>query len=350
MEKRICEIDQKNLWGRCSENNGYLTLYWPESGPEFKVRASEMYAEIEAEYDVHELFIDVFVGSERLMRFPLQKGKYRYLIFRGFDPANEYTVRIARNTQFMPYDEASLIKIHSVDIEGEILDAPKHKYRLEFIGDSLTSGEGCGLTNLEEWIPAVFDSARSYPFYTAINMDASVNVLSQSGYGLYSSWDGNVKSALPLFYPYVCGSYLMDSAAKEGAGDNWNFEKCPIDAVIINLGTNDGSAMKLTDMGWTNESFAASFKKNGVSFLKDVRSKNPNAQIVWAYGMLGLEMKEHILDVVNSYIQETGDEKVSYFELPDSSDIYVGKRNHPTPQGHKITADALSDYLKSILM
>ncbi len=215
----IKQIENKKIWGRCSLSDDELVLFWTESGVEFNVKAGFMEAEIDAEYQMFELWLDVFIDDERVMRFPLREGKHRYQILRGFDKTKETRVRIARNTQSMPDDSVSLIKICLIDTDAEFLPVDNRTYRFEFIGDSITSGEGAAALTREEWIPTVFDPAVGYVAKTSKILDAEYSIVSQSGWGLYASWDGNIEYALPVVYPYICGSQKSKESVSAGAGE-----------------------------------------------------------------------------------------------------------------------------------
>ncbi|WP_026659501.1 SGNH/GDSL hydrolase family protein [Butyrivibrio sp. AC2005] len=346
MEYRLSEIENKRIWGRCSSTDDGIALFWTGSGIEVNVSAGYLYADIESTFGTLELWIDVFVDDARIMHFPLLEGRHRYQLMRGFDKSHETNVRIARSTQSMMEECASVIKVFSFDTDGEFLPVKKRKYSLEFVGDSITSGEGAYALSREEWIPTVFDSVNSYAYMTAKMLDADYSILSQSGQGLFASWDGSTECSLPKVYPYVCAAQISEDAKKLGCMDSWDFTGNKKDAVIINLGTNDSSAMKLDK--WSEDEFLQKFKTCGIDFLKSVRESNPDSVIIWAYGMLGNEMEEHIRDIIGTYNTENGD-NVTYLRLPDCTGIHVGARLHPDPEGHRIAAEALADCIGKIM-
>ena len=346
MEYRLSEIENKRVWGRCSSTDDGIALFWTGSGIEVNVSAGYLYADIESTFGTLELWIDVFVDDARIMHFPLLEGRHRYQLMRGFDKSHETNVRIARSTQSMMEECASVIRVFSFDTDGEFLPVKKRKYSLEFVGDSITSGEGAYALSREEWIPTVFDSVNSYAYMTAKMLDADYSILSQSGQGLFVSWDGSTECSLPKVYPYVCAAQISEDAKKLGCMGSWDFTGNKKDAVIINLGTNDRSAMKLNK--WSEDEFLQMFKTCGIDFLKSVRESNPDSVIIWAYGMLGNEMEEHIRDIIETYNTENGD-NVTYLRLPDCTGIHVGARLHPDPEGHRIAAEALADCIGKIM-
>ncbi|SDB53195.1 SGNH/GDSL hydrolase family protein [Butyrivibrio sp. INlla16] len=346
MQYKVADIPHKKIWGRCSSVADELILFWTGSGIELNVRAGHLYADIEAVYDVLEIWIDVFIDDQRIMHFPLLKGKHRYQLMNGFDSTHAASIRVVRSTQSMAESCASVVKISSFETDGEFVPVKERKFSLEFIGDSITSGEGSFALSREEWMPTVFDHVSSYTYMTAKILDADYNIISQSGWGLFASWEGSCECSMQKIYPYVCAAQNCEESKALGCMEKWDFTDFETDAVIINLGTNDSSAMKL-DI-WDEDEFLEQFMTTGNTFLGDIRKNNPGAKIIWAYGMLGNDMEDVIRQIIDTYNKETGD-NVTYLRLPDCSDIHVGARLHPDPEGHRLAAKVLSEYLKEIL-
>lgn len=74
------------------------------------------------------------------------------------------------------------------------------------MGDSITSGEGTvGAVYEEDWISAFFSAENTYPRMVADALSAEYRVISQSGWGIVTGWDGNVENKIPPFYTQVCG-------------------------------------------------------------------------------------------------------------------------------------------------
>lgn len=102
---------------------------------------------------------------------------------------------------------------------------PEPKYRLEFVGDSITSGEGTvGAVYEEDWISAFFSAMNTYPRMVADALSAEYRVVSQSGWGIVTGWDGNVENKIPPFYTQVCGLLTGERNASLGALEDYDFE------------------------------------------------------------------------------------------------------------------------------
>ena len=84
-------------------------------------------------------------------------------------------------------------------------------------------------------------------------------------------------------------------------------------------------------------------------FLKMLRKNNPDAHIVWVYGMIGYEMNFLITNAMNCYQKETGDGNIAFLNLPNTTEETLGARNHPGVKSHERAAKVLVEYLREIL-
>ena len=83
-----------------------------------------------------------------------------------------------------------------------------------------------------------------------------------------------------------------------------------------------------------------------IDFLKTLRKNNPQAHIVWCYGMLGYNLSLAINDAINQYIAKTGDSNVIFLQLPNTTDETVGAHAHPGAKSHERAAQVLIEYLR----
>ncbi|MDE5825042.1 MAG: GDSL family lipase, partial [Lachnospiraceae bacterium] len=179
------------------------------------------------------------------------------------------------------------------------------------------------------------------------------------------TWDNNTRGAIPKYYKEICS--LMQSGENERFGGNkpHDFTSWQPDCVIVNLGTNDASAFEQPQ--WVDEASGKSHKmrKNPdgsynmedmralqqavKDFIALIRECNPNARIVWCYGMLGTDIQLYLCEAVAEYVEATGDRHVSYLQLPDTTTESVGSREHPGYLCHKQAAEVLAGYIAKIL-
>ncbi|MGN0976125.1 MAG: GDSL family lipase, partial [Gemmiger sp.] len=173
-------------------------------------------------------------------------------------------------------------------------------------------------------------------------------VFSQSGWGVLCGWDNDPAHALPPYYESVCGFCGEDSRCDFS---DWN-----ADAVILNLGTNDEGAMhnppfSIPDTGgsFVHPGLCA-LEHKAVSFLTTVRRCNPNAILIWAYGMLGFgSTGEALRRAMERYRAETGDNRAYFVELPNTTAETMGARQHPGAESHRRAAEVLIPFLKEEL-
>ena len=97
------------------------------------------------------------------------------------------------------------IFVTGVDSNGTCYPVPEKKYLLEFIGDSITSGEGTyGATEDNDWIPMYMSYSKNYAKMVSDSLNADCHVISQGGWGVLSGWDNNPNSTLPSVYERAC--------------------------------------------------------------------------------------------------------------------------------------------------
>lgn len=362
---KVKEIRNLKVWGRTTASMEPLTLFWTGSAVECNVRANELWVEVEADYETYEPWMSIMINGAYVSRLMLNKGKQWICLFRGMNKEQIKNVKIVKEVQAMSEDERHCLQIHEFKINGTFLPVEEKPYKLEFIGDSITSGEGSiGAVLEEDWISMWFSTQNNYAHMVAAEMDAEYRIISQSGWGVYTGWDNNPYSALPLYYEKVCGLLKGEKNESLGALQAYDFKKWQPDAIIINLGTNDGSAFnspewrdektgeshkqRLNEDGSFHEADLKKFEEAAYAFIVKVRKNNPYAQIVWAYGMLGYSMLESIKRVVRLYKNLSGDEKICILKLPETNTDTVGARRHPGVLSHQIAAKCIVDQLKNM--
>lgn len=362
----LTEVPHLKVHGRTTGILSPLTLFWTGGALELNVEGSELWVEVEADYDSLEPWIGFVVGGFPVARQMLTAGRRWLCVFRGMSGDKPKNVRIVKETQAMSADPGCRLQIHGVKTDGVFRPVADKPYKIEFIGDSITSGEGAiGARGETDWVPMLFSAVHNYTYLTAEAMDADYRVVSQSGWGVLTSWDNNPRRNIPDAYEPVCG--VVTGARNEalGAGKPNDFAAWRPDVVVVNLGTNDAAAFH--QPAWTDEATGETrkrrlnadgsydaddlraFEEAVGRFLERLRRCNPNARIVWAYGMLGTPMMPAIRRAADAYAKRTGDANVSVFRLPDMTNETAGARSHPGIAAHEQAAKALAAYLRPLL-
>lgn len=352
------DIAELRVLGRTVKNRNPLILFWTGSGIEFNFEGTELWCEFESDYSCYEQWIAVYVNGALLSRQMLQKGRQKVCLFRNMQTRKVNHIKVVKEVQAMPGDPEAYLAIHALYGEGEFCELPEPECKIEFIGDSITSGEGsCGGTVEQDWIAMWFSASHGYPLLVSEALGAECRVVSQSGYGVYCAYDNNLDHVIPRYYEQVCGVLEGTRNLELGAADTYDFSEWQPDYIVINLGTNDGGAFHNPE--WRDE---VTGRKNKMyhgadgmpaaeclkkveeavtGFLKMVRKNNPKAHILWAYGMMGTVVESAIKAGIADYKEETGDKKVCYVALEEIQGEQIGARSHPGIFGHKNAAEQI---------
>lgn len=356
----LSDLPQVRALGRHAGRSP-LTLFYTASGIEVCFTGSELWMCLQADYVQYEPWVGVELNGVRISRFPVNKGTSEICLFRGMTPGVPKHIRVLKEVQAMHDDPAHLLQITGLRYpDGDFLPLPEPSCRLEFIGDSITSGEGAiGAQQEQDWISTFFSAYDHYARMTADALGAEYRIVSQSGWGLVSGWDNDPNHRLMPYYEQICGLAVGTQNIALGAQRAYDFAAWPADAVILNLGTNDAHAMH--NPAWQDLQTGACFQQSdtpqgrarleqtAVDTLKVLRHHNPQALLVWAYGMLGDELRPLLEQAVVRYSEETGDDRVYYLSLPAATAETLGARQHPGAVCHQQAADTLSCFLKEKL-
>lgn len=373
VEYKMNEVPHFHIMGRTSKaagkNGNPVPLFWSGSQLEVKIKSSEIWALVESDYETHEVWLCTWINGRPVSRFMAEKGKSWVCLARNLNPEKENLIGLMRDTQAMSGDGKQIFTIHGVALSngGAFLPVPERKLKLEFIGDSITSGEGlCGNTEEWDWISTWISANKNYAVQTASAFDADFHILSQCGWGVITGWDNNVTSIIPPHYEKVSSLNWGENQKALGAQESWDFSSYQPDFVFVNLGTNDSGAfnqpawkdpatgieykMRTDDNGNPFEEDGLKLSKGICDFLKVLRKNNPKARICWIWGMISLPLvAPYIQKGVDMFVSETGDKLTETLVLDgmegESKNEDKGSRGHPGPLTHKLAAEKLKDYI-----
>lgn len=372
---KINEIESKCFLGRNVkdvENLPEINLFWAASALKINVKACEVWAVFESDYDSNEPWVSIFLNGSRISRFMIEKsGEKSVCLVRGLNSQVENEICIYKDTQPMPGDTKHSLKVKNISLDdnGKFCEIKPAKMKIEFIGDSITSGEGlAGAPEQMEWIPSVFVGSESYAAQVSRYFEADFSVFSQCGWGLCWGWDGNRNNNIPKFYEKVCG--VMEGDFHNQLGENQDYDfKDGSDFVVLNLGTNDDGAF--FQPPWKDEKSGIEYKleldggkisasdneyivQRAKNFLSLIRKHNKNAQIIWCYGMIKLKFIPECLNTaIKQWKKETGDSKIHLLELDSMEDVEKnyedkGSRGHPGKKVHKLAAEKLKKLIENL--
>ena len=323
--------------GRYDPEEQACALWWSGSGFRTRIDCTRLELEAEVAEGGHMPWLAVAVDGAPVARLPLMAGRHRYALLEGMERGFTHEVAVTRDTQPCDSDAAPLL-LRAVYTDGD-LTAPTERHALiEFIGDSLTVGEGCiGPVGAMEWRMAWISNLLAYPTLVSERLNAEKRVIALGGWGVWRSWDGNPDCAISRIYDKLC-------AVVPGGDIPCDFSAQPSpDAVIINLGTNDASALNALEPN-DRAAMQAEITRGALALIRQVRTHAPHAVILWAYGMCGDPLKDCLRAAVEQARAE-GDGRVAWLALENCGDA-MGSRNHPGRSVHQRVAEQIADELR----
>lgn len=361
----ISEISKINIYGRVGIQTDSLPLLFNGSGVEVVTTGSELWIDVETDCGYFEPWVVYEINGAFMGRMMLLPGEHSICLYRSMEPSTPKCVRFYRDTPAMNDDPDIKVLVKGFKTDGEFKDVPRRPYKIEFIGDSITSGEGTyGAHDDMDWLPMYMSASINYATMTAKELNADYHLLSQGGWGVYCGWDNDIRHNIPSMYEKLCGFSRGPKFEAIETQQPYSFEWQP-DAIVVNLGTNDDTAFhqppfvdpdtkniycqRTNADGSYNREDLAKVQKAVVDFLYMLRKHNPNAHIVWVYGMLGYSLNLEIMEAIAKYRAESNDSNVSFLNLPNTQEDGFGSHMHPGLKSHEIASKVLTDYLKGVL-
>lgn len=377
-EYSIYQIKNKRILGRnikdVENSKKPLALFWSGSCLEINVASKEVWALISCDYSFHEPWVCVLLNGCPISRFIPSKEKKQWVcLTRNLNHKKNNLISIMKETQPIPDDLKHSLFIHKIALsdDGKFESIPKRKLSIEFIGDSITTGEGLyGNCDEMDWITTFMSAHKTFQMQVAKTLNADFSVISQCGWGLCWDWTGNRNNTIPSIYNKVCGVLKGKYQEKLGTDLDYDYTQIKNDYVVINLMTNDNAAFSQNP--WKDAQSGKEYKlitnKKGIpekqtfdyivqnvkDFLQQVRAHNSKAKIIWTYGMIKLDIVPVCLKKgIELYKKETCDKDV-YLLLLDSmdklekNDSMKGSRGHPGPVTHKSAAEKIISFIKKI--
>lgn len=257
-----------------------------------------------------------------------------------------HTIRIFKRTEAL----CGKTEFYGLELqENSKLYTPpsRPQRRIEFIGNSITSGYGNEEVSTKKFTGETENSYLSYASITARNLNAEWFLLSYSGKGVYLNSDSSTTNTLPEIYDRICP---LDSSAL------WNFSSWIPDVVVVNLGTNDfGTNGGVPD--------SLPFIQVYETFIQRIHAHYPATAIFCLWGpMKGYPVIDPVsggifssTDILKQYVQKAVDNiqkhsviSIYTFQLSyiDSS-IGYGAEGHPSVYQHRRNAEELTTFIKT---
>ena len=332
------------LMGRMDRTQKPLALDWTGTGVEFRFRGTDAWARLEAPAAAPVMWMIVLADGAPVARFPVEPGIRLYPLLLGLEAEQERTVTLMKETQCMPDQPEATVLLHCVRISGELAELPRRKRKIEFIGDSLTSGEGAlAARDNMEWVTPWFTARGNYSWYACEEMDAERQILSQSGWGACWDYQHTEKNNLSDAYEYTVGVLYGPEAEARGCRKPWDFSTWKPDFVCVRLLTNDNNG--INERGSLEED-REKVIRGAAGLIRKIRKHNPTAKIVWI--LPASDCRPELGGEAVRRAQAEGIQDVYAFALPDYGPGDMGARWHPNAEYNRTAGRLLGAFLKTL--
>lgn len=249
-------------------------------------------------------------------------------------PAGSHVVRLVvkgfrewENRWEVPLVGSVIFRGVTPDARTQLVSPPERPAKLvEFLGDSITEGvlvlnTGPRETWSRERWPEFSDGRRSWAYQSAHLAGVEPRTVGFGRLGLSINANGGVPPALHSF-PFMYSGAPIDKT------------RLP-DAVVINLGTNDGQRV-------SGEVFRPLYQ----AYLETIRKAYPLAQILCLRPFNGAHST-----VIEGVVRELQDLKIRYVDTTDWIDPekHTTDKVHLNLDGNRIAAEKVATILKTVL-
>lgn len=237
-----------------------------------------------------------------------------------------HTVRVERANKV---GEGNM-RITSIEFNGTLKRPQTNAgaLNIEVLGDSISEGIGTGTSSDKAW-----DSAgggdNAYYSYAAVmgrELNANLSVVAYAGKA--------IKEVREECYPYI----------GHGGVGNYNFSAAnQKDVVVINLGTNGAYNVETRGNDTDDD-----IKNEAIALMTEVRKNNPNAYIIWVYGMMAPN-QEHFAAYEDAVLAMNDGKIIAYKIGEKNSFTGHGYDNyHPSKDEHAQYGKELAEYIKTL--
>ncbi|TWI99371.1 GDSL-like lipase/acylhydrolase family protein [Mucilaginibacter frigoritolerans] len=315
--------------GRISLKNPHIPRIWASGvyvEAKFKGSKCEVLINDEVPGDNHN-YLEIVIDGKNPYRIKL-KDKINVISIPDGLSDGEHTILICKDTE----SNTGYIDIVGFRCEQLLPLSAKPKRKIEYFGDSITSGTGMDLSVIAcdkgQW----YDQHNGYMSYgarTSRNLNAQWQLTAQAGVGLIHSCC-NMEVVMPQIYDKV---FLRSDSIK------WDFKTYRPDVVTICLGQNDGPQQDSTQ-------FCTAY----INFIKTIRQHYPKADIICLTSPMGDKtlsiVLQRYLTAITNNLNAAGDKRVSKYFF--SRQYHNGCGGHPDLADHELIANELTAYIKQL--
>jgi lysophospholipase L1-like esterase len=292
----------------------------------------------------HQNYVALELDGEYIGRLKIEKGDTRPYIIPIKVPKSTHHLSVYKATESA--NGTVVFTGTTADVRKASYASQKSKKRIEFIGNSITSGMGNDTAEIPcgkgEW----FDQHNAYWAYGPIvcrSLGVNFLLSSVSGIGMYRNWNDehDQEAIMPDVYEKL---YL-----KKDSQQPYDFAYKP-DIISICLGTNDLSDGdgKKARLPFNEEKFTSNY----IGFIKMLYLHNPKARIVlltspMVSGTRNITLLRCLNKVVAAFSIDPVHKPIEIFQYQPMTPHGCG--SHPDIEDHKIMAKQLQPFFKKLL-
>ncbi len=327
-----CKNPNLKYMGRIDQTSAYESIiYWSGSSVTMNFTGTEVKVRLKDEHGLNYFY--AIVDGQQFVKLKTEPIEKLYDIVSGL-PEGKHSVQLYKITE-VRMGKTSFYGFEISD-GGKVLPPPPDQQRkIEFYGNSITSGYSIDDTVSDQGGSEFFDHYYTYGAITARHFDAAFHCISKSGIGIMISW-------FPLIMPE-----MYDRLNPDVAADKWDFSKFTPDVVVVNQLQNDATLSTKTE----HPQFKARFgdKAPGEqqiveaykNFITSVRSKYPNATIICVLGSMGATKPgEPWPGYIEKAVAQMHDQKILTHFFP-----YKNTPGHPKRKEQAVMAESLIHFI-----
>jgi hypothetical protein len=261
----------------------------------------------------------------------LNQSSAEYLLVSGL-PAGNHTVKVLKRSEAIDSNTALL----DLSTDGTFLSAPGPKeFRVQFIAASSSTGYGNLGTLATPKTTANSNGMLGFAYLTTYLLDADIEIVSASGWGVTRGWNTGGAISLTQTMPGAYDYFGIDASNQVlTAPGMWDHSDFPPNVIVVNLGTNDFNSSGYASMTPENKAALANSYRDGyTAFLVKLHNIHPQAQIIVAYGLMGdaLTVGPSTLEAVANAESQIGTGIISVFVMEAAGTLGnpYGANYHP---------------------
>ena len=340
--------DKLLIHGRTQETKEGLSFNWTCAGVTVSFTGKVLQVRLRAE-DGCPWIAAADETGKLLNRQVCQTSKDWYTLWQT-EVSGRYTVRLVRLTE----NTRGRLTLLAVACDGTVHEPEEPRLRIEFVGDSITCGYGNEADDpMEHFLPQHENGWQTASARAARALCADWSCVSVSGItvsaGKYKNTYHAGNISMEQLYRYTD---LPADYARQKTPEEWSFAAHPVDAIVVNLGTNDEDMLISAQSCQQRQEERAFFRQRYCALLKQIRGYNGSSPwIVCTLGPLRYALWDTILGAVDDYRRMTGDEHIVCQKLlaQDPEKEGLGGDNHPTLRTHIRMGKELQAILEPLL-